>query len=294
MSQQRWIITGASGQLGGHLLARLAEELPDAAILAHAGQQPVLDGDFAVARVALERTDALRELVISYRPTHVIHTAAMTAVGACHADPERARLCNVAATEALAEAAERVGARFVFTSTDMVFAGTAAPYAEGAEPDSPSVYGRTKIAAERALAAQPRTLVVRVPLLYGQPRTARRTTFADQIAALRDRRPVRLFTDEYRTPVALCDAARALVGLARSEACGLIHLAGPQRLSRFELIEQCAAMLGIERPVFEPISRLSIDSPEPRPADLSLTDERLQREFPELMPGPIRGEAIGA
>ncbi|MEW6252000.1 MAG: sugar nucleotide-binding protein [Planctomycetota bacterium] len=380
MTHERWLVTGASGQLGGHVVRQLADELargdlarersaretsaagvPAAtgpAILALAWRQPVATPGVPVARIDLADLAALRACVAEFRPTHVIHLAALTAVADCHARPADAERLNVEATGALADAAASVGARFVFSSTDMVFAGDAAPYRETDPPAPLSHYGRTKVAAERLLAGRPGMLTVRIPLMYGLPvgapglplgtaagqppgmttgqpswtagqppatttgqplRTSpeqplRTTTFMQQLAALRAGTPLRLFADEYRTPVALADAARALITLARSglggtaepggrasglggtaepasSTGGLIHIAGPQRLSRYELIARCAAVLGIERPNLIPISRADIPAAEPRPADLSLVAERFNAAFPHVRPGPVRAAA---
>jgi len=211
----------------------------------------------------------------------------MTAVGACHADPLLAERINRDATRILAESAAACGARMVFTSTDMAFAGDNAPYRPDDAPDARSCYGRSKVAAERAIAAVPGVLIVRIPLLFGRPRTPRSTTFERQVAALRSGAPLRLFTDEYRTPLFLEDAARALVALAQSDLGGVVHVAGPERMSRYELIERVARRLGIDRPKLEPCSRLSIDAAEPRPEDLSLDGSGFVERYPELAPRTV-------
>lgn len=289
---ERWLITGASGQLGGHLLRALAQESPAPALLALVGRSAGGAAGAYARYVDLADTDGLRRTVLEFRPTHVIHSGAMTAVADCYAAPERAQLVNVQATAALADACVDVGARIVFTSTDMVFDGQAAPYREDSPPSPLSVYGRTKVAAERIVRHSPGGLAVRIPLMYGLPCGGRRTTFAQQVAALRERRELKLFVDEFRTPLSLTDAARALLLLARSARTGLIHVAGPERLSRYELIARTAAVLGIAQPMLTPISRLDVASPEPRPMDLSLDASRFAGEFPGLTPRAITRETI--
>jgi len=288
----RWLITGASGQLGGHVLVQVARSVEPAALLALAGHGPVPDVGAQVERADLADAERLRHLARDWRPTHVIHMGAMTAVQACYEQPRLAEAVNVHATAALVEAAAAARARLVYVSTDMVFDGSAAPYAEDDEPRPLSRYGRTKHAAEQPVLEYERGLVVRVPLMYGYPVTSRETTFVRQMRALRERSALRLFTDEFRTPVALSDAARALIGLAGSEATGVLHISGPERLSRYELIERCAQYLGIDRPNLVVASRCDIGAPEPRPADLSLDGSRLASLFPALVPGPVRREVL--
>lgn len=285
----RWLITGASGQLGGHLVASLSRR-PDVALLAMAGQHEVpatRPGDTIVNRTSLTDPKRLAIAVRIYKPKYIIHTAALTAVSACYQDPDLASACNVAATEVIADVAAKIGARMVFTSTDMVFRGDNAPYDESAAPDAESVYGQSKIAAEHVLADRPATVIVRIPLLYGMPTTPRASTFRNQIASLRAGQPLRMFADEWRTPVSLRAAASVLLALAESDETGLWHLAGPRRMSRLDLILAAAEVLGLDTARVESISRLSIDSPEPRPGDLSLDGSRLAQRFPELRPAPL-------
>jgi len=280
-----WLVTGATGQLGSHVVRRLAADPAVGALLALARRPDVGTPGVAVQCLDLADFDAVQSTVREFAPSHIIHLAAMTAVADCWQRPAEAECVNVAATRVLAEAAD--GARVVFSSTDMVFDGTAAPYREADPPRPLSHYGRTKAAAERVLVEFPNTLVVRIPLMYGFAYAPRNTTFSQQMAALRAGTPLRLFTDEYRTPIWLADAARALIALARSDLTGVIHIAGPQRLSRYELVAQCARVLGLPTAHLVPISRLDIPAPEPRPADLSLDGGRFNELFPDLAPQPI-------
>lgn len=290
MTVERWLVTGASGQLGGHVVAQLVRDTRPPDVLALTGKSRCGVESTARQSIDLSDDDAIRGVVRTFRPTHVIHLAAVTAVGEAYTNPRHAARVNTHATRTLAESAAEVGARLVFSSTDMVFDGQRAPYRESDPPAPLSVYGRTKADAEAALAGVENVVVVRLPLMYGFALGGRGNTFAQQIEALRSGQSLRLFTDEFRTPIWLPDAAAAVVGLARSDFCGLIHVAGPQRLSRCAMVERFAELLGIDSPAFERISRLSIEAAEPRPADLSLDAARFGELFPKLTPGPIRAE----
>jgi len=290
--RERWLVTGASGQLGGHVVRQLATEGLADRVLALAGRGNVGTADVNAQHIDVRDEAALRACVAAYRPTIILHLAAMTAVAEAYARPTEAERVNTHATGVLVDAAERCGARLVFSSTDMVFDGEAAPYREDDPPNPLNQYGRTKAAAERLVLIGGNTLVVRLPLMYGLPVTPRATTCAQQLAALERREPLRLFVDEFRTPASLRDGARAVIGLARSERPGLLHVAGPQRLSRYQLAQAFARALRIDNPRLEPVSRSSVASPERRPADLSLDDTAFRHEFQELAPGPISREAL--
>ncbi len=292
MGDERWLITGASGQLGGYVLESLIREVSPRSVTARAGAGPVVGCGAAVQRVDLRDRNAVRACVEDVRPTNVLHLGGVTAVGAVFADPQAARRINVETSATLAECVARHGGRMVFASTDMVFDGTAAPYREDDRLCPVSEYGRSKVMAEQAVLAVDNTLVVRPSLMYGFPRTHRATTFVKQIESLRRGEMIPLFTDEFRTPMWFGDAATALIALARSGQAGIIHIAGPERLSRYDMVRQFASVLGLASTNLVAASRLSIESPEPRPADLSLDVSRLRERFPDVVPGPIRVESL--
>ncbi|MCI0681419.1 MAG: sugar nucleotide-binding protein, partial [Gemmataceae bacterium] len=104
--------------------------------------------------------------------------------------------------------------------------------------------------------------------------------FDEQTMALRAGRPVKLFADEWRTPLALATAARALVTVAFSDVTGLLHLGGPERLTRLEMGLRLAARLGADPRLVVAVRRDDIPSPEPRPRDTSLDSSRWRSLFP--------------
>lgn len=288
MENSKWLVTGAGGQLGGHIVRRLAEQGAD--VVALVREVPTGASGIEERAVDLGDFDLLRDTLAGVSPRYVLHLGAMSGVGECCSRPDESRRINAEATGVLAEASSACGAHMLYVSTDMVFDGDNAPYAESDEADPLSHYGQSKLMGERAASGFDNVLTLRVPLMVGMPATGRETTFSKQIAALRAGEPVRLFTDEYRTPVWLEDAAGAIIELARRRAKGVMHLPGPERLSRYDIIARCAQLLGIERANLVPISRNDIDAAEPRPADLSLRSERLEQEHPDLAPGPMRAE----
>lgn len=285
----RWLVTGATGQLGGHVVRLLLSRGAEAVAWVGRGGPAIPGAECHV--VDLSDADRVERALREARPTHVLHVGAMTAVGDVYADPEMGRRVNVEATRALAEGAAEEGARMVYVSTDMVFDGEGAPYTEGDEPRPLSLYGRSKLDGERHVLRFRGHAVLRIPLMYGYAVSPRGTTFSRQVEALRRGERMELFEDEFRTPVWLGDAAAALVGLAESGEVGVWHLAGPERVSRLELVRRIARGLGLPEGGLVGVSRRSVDFPEPRPADLSLDGAKFNARFPALAPRAI--SAIG-
>jgi dTDP-4-dehydrorhamnose reductase len=128
----------------------------------------------------------------------------------------------VRGTRNVAAAAGRAGARLIHLSTDLVFDGEHAPYSEDDEPRPVSDYGRAKLEAERLVDG----LIVRTSLLYGKPGPQE---------ALAARDDVVFHEDEIRCPTHVSDLAAALLELAALDVTGVLHVAGPDAVSRLEL-----------------------------------------------------------
>ncbi|HEY1860610.1 MAG TPA: sugar nucleotide-binding protein, partial [Gemmataceae bacterium] len=75
-------------------------------------------------------------------------------------------------------------------------------------------------------------------------------------------------------------AARALVALARSKAAGILHLGGPERMSRLEMGQRLAAFLGVSAAGIRAIRREEVATEEPRPRDVSLNSARWRDRTP--------------
>jgi dTDP-4-dehydrorhamnose reductase len=284
------LLTGGSGRLGPYLV----RELRQSPVTLQVWDGPATTVPSVPGAVAVDLDDpaaVVRAWQVA-RPTVVIHAAALASVDACLRDPGRAEAINVTATRHLARLARDAGAHLALTSTDMVFDGARAPYAPDASPQPLSAYGRSKAAGERAALDTLPCSIIRLALLYGPQLGTRPSFFDTQVAALRNGGPrMGLFTDEWRTPVDYATAARAVVDLAALRATGIWHVGGPERMSRWELGSQLAEHLQIEAPPFDPVSRLSIPGPEPRPADLSL-DSHAWRDLCPHAPWPTLAEVL--
>jgi dTDP-4-dehydrorhamnose reductase len=276
----RVVLTGASGQLGAYLVERLRVEGLDVA--AWSGSERGRRGDVELGPVDLTDGAATIHALEQADPEVVLHAAAVSSAEAVRRDPARARAVNVTATATLADWCRRHDRRLVYTSTDLVFDGSR-PWNREDDPAEPILeYGRTKRAAERFVREVPRGLVARVSLLYGASRSGREAFFDATIAALRRGEPRTLFEDEFRTPLDLASAAAILVWLARSEVSGTLHVAGRERVSRFELIRRTAAALGLDPSLVRSNRRSDAPQSEPRPADVSLDTTHLAMTFPDL------------
>lgn len=283
------LVTGASGQLGGYLLRELTRYNDE--VSAWSGTRTGELFGRVLQRVDLTDAEAVKLAFQEIRPNAVIHAAALARINECYDHPTRAQQVNVTSSALLAQLAATSKCRFVYVSTDLVFDGSSGNYSEQDIPAPISIYGRSKAAAEQAVLAVGPALVVRVSLLFGPSIVGRKTFFDEQLDALRRQQAISLFEDEWRTPLSLETAARALAKLARSHLTGILHLGGPERMSRLEMGQHLARFLGVDSSVIRATRRDQAPSAEPRPKDVSLDSTRWREEFPNE-PWPKWDEAL--
>jgi len=193
-----------------------------------------------------------------------------------------ARRVNVETTGLLSELA--ADAQFVFFSSDLVFDGYKGNYLETDAPNPIHVYGETKLAAEQIVLKNPRHLIVRTSLNAGVSRAGNRS-FNEQLRlALQAGQGMTLFADEFRCPIPAVETARAVWELANKGCAGLFHVAGAERLSRWEigqlLVKRQPELAG----KIKPGSARDFPGP-PRAPDTSLNIAKAQGILSAPLPG---------
>lgn len=229
----RLLITGGSGYLGSHLVRSAGGWETWATFFDHPVSTPNVGG----LRLDLRDGSAAREAVLRVRPHAIIHTALSNAT------PEQIRAIPQAA-RAMAEAASEWNARLVHVSSDLIWDGREAPYSDRSPPRPIGEYGEAKARAEAIVAELcPGAIVVRPSLIWGLEPLDRQTRWLVNDAQAG--RPVTLFTDEIRCPVWVHDLSAALLELAGSEVSGVMNLAGPQPLTRWDFGQKLLAALDL-------------------------------------------------
>jgi dTDP-4-dehydrorhamnose reductase len=178
----------------------------------------------------------------------------------------------------LGEVARHFDSHMVLASTDLVFEGSRAPengFDEYALPCPVSVYARTKRQAEREILENTEGAVVRLSLLYGHTLSASKGVVGWMEDAFKQSRELVLFKDEFRTPIHIEDAARALVSICERKLTGVWHCGGPEKLSRVEFGRLVAELGGFTTQTIREAKRSEYSSVPARPEDVSLNSGRL-------------------
>jgi len=190
---------------------------------------------------------------------------------------------NVEATKFLAELAAEIP--FVFFSTDLVFDGRKGDYTETDVLNPLHIYGETKVAAEEMILKNPRHLVVRTSLNYGQSLSGNRA-FNEQFrhSLQRAGQGMKLFTDEFRNPIPAVETARAVWELVAKQCAGIYHVAGAEKMSRHQIGELLVKGWPEITAAIE--AGLAKDFPgPPRALDTSLNIAKVQKVLSAPLPG---------
>jgi len=271
MQPLAWI-TGANGLIGNYLVQTAPRHAPQWRVRA------LTRADFDLLDFPSVQREFRRD-----RPQLVIHCAAITQVADAHKDPALARRVNVDLTRYLAELAAE--AAFVFFSSDLVFDGRKGEYVETDAPNPLHVYGETKLAAEEIVLRNARHLVIRTSINGGISHAGNRA-FNEQLRRSLQTvgQGMTLFTDEFRCPIPAAETARATWELALKSCAGLYHVAGAEKLSRWQigklLVTRWPGIPGDFK------SGSARDFPGPaRALDTSLDIGRVQKVLSQPLPG---------
>lgn len=278
------LITGASGFLGESLIQLAQIRGRVQGVYHRHSMRPVTVNSETINaatadRVTYHRLDLTDAEAVTawfrhWQPDGVIHTAALSQPNRCEQDPDLSYAINVQASETLATLCREAHIPLVFTSTDQVFDGQSAPYDETSLPNPINTYGRHKLEAEQRIwAIYPAAALCRLPLLYGPPGLHGTCFLQDFLGRLRAGQPQALFIDEYRSPAYVDDVAAGLL-LALNHPGTLLHLGGPERISRYEFGLRMAEVFALNAQLLQPCRQTEVAMAAARPADVSSNSQQ--------------------
>ncbi|MEM1393408.1 MAG: NAD(P)-dependent oxidoreductase [Cyanobacteria bacterium P01_D01_bin.116] len=264
---KKLLITGASGFLGWNL-CELAKKEWDVygAYFSHSLEIP------GTKLVKLDLTDftEVRRVFREIQPAAVIHTAAQSQPNYCQTHPEESLLINVTASLHIAELCADNSIPYVFTSTDLVFDGVKGFYEETDSVNPVNIYGEHKVMAEiEILKRYPEAAICRMPLMFGNATPTATSFLQSFIKTLLEGKELKLFTDEFRTPVKVKTAAEGLL-LALEKVQGIIHLGGKEKISRYDFGRLLVEVFEITNPKIQASLQKDVKMAAPRPSDVSL------------------------
>jgi dTDP-4-dehydrorhamnose reductase len=279
---QKILLTGANGLVGQTLAGRIPL-LPAYDLLATSASESVLRNthDVKFRRMDITSPEQVESVFGEYRPDTVIHCAAMTQVDTCEANPALCDQVNIGGTRLVAREAEKLGARFIYLSTDFVFDGLNGPYSEDDEPNPVSTYGWSKLQGEyitRSLKVP--WAIVRTILVYGITPSMKRPNLVTWVRdSLTSRKPIRVVDDQFRMPTLTDDLADGIIRIMERNKTGIFHLSGSEMVSVHDFAVRTARFFHLDESLISPVKSAELSQPGRRPAATGFILDRAMEEL---------------
>jgi dTDP-4-dehydrorhamnose reductase len=273
---EKILITGISGFLGWNLVQRLKDQ--------YRVYGTCLDNLVSIPGVEtftfdLSDWSKIEKLCQAVNPAVIVHTAAYSNPDYCELHHKEALTLNTFASRELAKAANRLGSKLIYTSTDFVFDGKRGEYSEADDPAPINYYGKTKFLAELEIMNHcSHYVTLRLGTLYGRGNGIRPNFFETLEKQFLAGEKPSCIVDQYRTFLFVEDAVQAISQLiAEKTLKGLFHLGGPERASRVQFAEELCATLRVSGSLIEKVHLADFPSAAARPPDCSLNSNKIKK-----------------
>ena len=270
------LITGGSGLLGQYLNIELSKQNE---ILTLYNLNTGNCNNFNSLKTDITEFEKLKGVIKEFKPDIIIHTAAVSTPQLSeNLSSKIVYKTNVNATKIIARECEKINSKLIYLSTDLVYAG----YRGSMLPENfklipVSLYAETKLMGETKIQEIfDNYIILRTALLYGFGLNGSKCHFHDMYKKLKGNERVKLFTDQFRTPLSLIDAAGIISSLIKLEIKGeIINFGGRERVSRFELGEILCSTANLDKSLLEKIKMDDIPG-LPKVEDVSMDTGKLQ------------------
>jgi dTDP-4-dehydrorhamnose reductase len=205
----------------------------------------------------------------------------MTNVDTCETDQVGCELLNVTAVAYLIEACQKHDTFLCHLSTDFIFDGADGPYTEEATPNPISVYGESKLRAEKLLEASSiRWAIARTVLVFGIVSDMSRTNIILWVKkSLEDGKQINVVTDQFRTPTLAEDLAMGCWLIAQKEALGIFNISGSDFLTPYEMAIKTANFYGLPVELIQQADSSTFSQPAKRPPRTGFILDKARREL---------------
>lgn len=279
---KRILVTGSNGLLGQTLVSLITSSNRAELIATSKGQcRSPKAGNYTYVDLDITDQTQLGKSITRHKPDVVINTAAITNVDICDTNRGLCREVNVDAVRYLIEICEQQHIHLIHLSTDFVFDGVHGPYAEDAEPNPISFYGKSKLEAEQVIQQSTcKWTIIRTILVYGVTANMSRSNIVLWAkGALEKGDAINVVNDQWRMPTLVGDLAEACLLASEKEATGLFHIAGPEMMTVYDLVCRVADFWNLNKSLIKPISSAVLNQEAKRPLKTGFNLDKAKREL---------------
>lgn len=231
-------------------------------------------------KLNLNSPDEVNKVLSLEKPDIIINVAGLIGFRKCRANPEEAKKLNTQGVKYLVQSAASYNPLFIQFSTDAVFAGDKGLYAETDTPNPKSVYGRTKLAGDEIVnSSSLSSLIIRSSVVYGNYKYKQNDVrFIDSVLeSLTEERDFDAMVDTFNSPTFLDDLCEGVIYLINRGVNGIFHIAGDERLSKYDFALKIAHQFGLDPRKIIPVESKSLPNLSIYPRDTSLDISKIKQ-----------------
>ncbi|MBC7904566.1 MAG: NAD(P)-dependent oxidoreductase [Gemmatimonadaceae bacterium] len=277
------LITGINGLVGQHLSELLLENEYAVAGVGRGPQRyfPKNIQNFSYYDADITNQQTMADVFSTELPGVVVHAAAITQIDQCEVERAVCEDINVKGTANLLMIAEEISAHFIFLSTDFVFDGEMGDYSEEDHQNPLSWYGFTKVQAESLVEiSELDWCIVRTCLVYGSTLDGTRSNIVTWVKkSLEEMKPIKVVTDQHRTPTYVKDLAMGIFLIISKRAVGVYHISGAEKLTPWQMAIRTADLFRLDRSLITPVDASVFSQPARRPPKTGFNISKAMEEL---------------
>lgn len=262
------LVTGVKGQLGYDVMRELNKRNIEA-IGCDLGEFDLTNREQTI------------DYIVAAHPDAVVHCAAYTAVDKAEDDREVCYNVNVLGTRYVREAAEKIGAKLVYFSTDYVFGGEGeTPWKPDDTPSPVNYYGETKYLGEKEVTAYPKSFIFRISWVFG---VNGKNFVRTMIRLGKEKTELNVVADQIGSPTYTYDLAKLVVDAIATEKYGVYHATNEGYCSWFEFASRIMEEAGLNC-VVKPVTSAEYPTRAKRPHNSRMDKSSLTENGFSLLP----------
>jgi len=272
MSNAKLLVLGGSGFVGNYLINILKEDFQ--LCITHYGNKTLEDS----VKLDIRNSEAVEKIFQRFKPDFVVNLCAIYKnLDFCEQNKKLVLAVNGNSLKLISKLANRYDSLLIQLSTDFVFDGKKGNYKENDEPDPINYYGFSKVEGEKNIKEiSNKFSIIRTSMVYGYNNI--KQTLPDWILnEVENKKEIKLIADQFTTPTYIENLCKMIKEIIEIKCEGIIHLAGPQKLSRFEFAKKLLTLTEIENNYLIPVNLSEFTFSMKMPKDSSLNTEKASK-----------------
>ena len=268
--EHRILVTGSSGMLGKEVI-RIFSSLKNVEIIGIDNTPSESNrGLFTEHLFDLTELNLLESLIKNINPTIIIHLAAIVNINICEENPKLAENIHINVSRVLAKQSSRI----IYISTDSVFNGQKGNYLEDSLPDPINQYGKSKYLGELAIQANNTNHLIIRTNIFGFNNPLRKSLTEWGLSACLNGFTIHGFEDVSFNPIYTKHLAKILSTVYNNELSGIINIASPMSLSKYQFLCYLYEKLGVSNQTIIKSSINNLNLAVQRPLNTVLNIEK--------------------